>query len=252
MRISNCSPRHLRRNRVTPISLKQPLAHPALVANLSTVLGGENTADIVDFVSRTAATAGSEASVTAIARLFDWNKSDYGSWTDAGISMQVVSLASPGVQVFDAEKGTMYARNANDQLAAAVSNHPTRLAGLAAIAPQAPEEAVKELDRALGDLGMKGVIVNSHTKGEYLDEEKFKPILEKIEALGVPLYIHPRTPSPQMIEPFTKYPGWPPQHLASVSKLVFMRCALSSAVCLMISKLNGRPRAYGRRPTILD
>ena len=44
--------------------------------------------------------------------------------------------------------------------------------------------------------------VNSHVQGRYLDEADFWPILEAIEAMDVPLYIHPNTPSKQLIEPF--------------------------------------------------
>src|SRR4029079_9230148 len=51
-------------------------------------------------------------------------------------------------------------------------------------------------------LGFKGVVVNSHTQGEYLDEPKFWPIFEACEALDVPLYIHPHTPTAAMIAPF--------------------------------------------------
>ena len=47
-------------------------------------------------------------------------------------------------------------------------------------------------------LGLKGAVINSHTNGEYLDDRKFWPILECAAALGVPIYIHPRDPSPQM------------------------------------------------------
>jgi 2,3-dihydroxybenzoate decarboxylase len=86
----------------------------------------------------------------------------------------------------------------NDQLIAHLSD---RYAGLAAIAPHAPREAVKELQRAVG-LGLKGAVVNSHTQGEYLDEPRFAPILEAAQALDVPIYIHPTTPPPRMIEPF--------------------------------------------------
>jgi len=49
---------------------------------------------------------------------------------------------------------------------------------------------------------LKGAIINSHTHGEYLDDQKFWPIFEAAEALDVPLYIHPNTPSPAMIAPF--------------------------------------------------
>jgi 5-carboxyvanillate decarboxylase len=51
-------------------------------------------------------------------------------------------------------------------------------------------------------LGMKGLVVNSHTQGEYLDEPKYWEIFEAAQALDVPLYIHPQTPPASMIGPF--------------------------------------------------
>jgi 2,3-dihydroxybenzoate decarboxylase len=63
-----------------------------------------------------------------------------------------------------------------------------------------------------GSPGIKGVIVNSHTRGEYLDAPKFAPILEAAQALGLPLYLHPREPSPAMVRPYLDYglyfAGW--------------------------------------------
>lgn len=122
---------------------------------------------------------------------------------EGGIDMQVIFLTAPGVQVFDADLACGLAENANDILAEAVRNNPTRFAGLAAIAPQSAERAAKELERAIG-LGLKGAIVNSHTKGEYLDSPAFRPILEAAESLDVPIYIHPRTPPQSVIGPFAE------------------------------------------------
>ena len=52
------------------------------------------------------------------------------------------------------------------------------------------------------ELGLNGVIVSSHTKGEYLDEPKYWEILEAAEAHDAAIYIHPRTPAPSMLEPW--------------------------------------------------
>ena len=123
-----------------------------------------------------------------------------------GIDMQVLSLVSPGVQVFDAATGTAIAKKANDKLAEAVRKYPTRFAGLASIAPQNPIEAAKELERAVKELGLRGALINSHTKGEYLDDKKYWVIFETAERLGVPIYIHHRCPSPDMIKPYLAYP----------------------------------------------
>ena len=122
-----------------------------------------------------------------------------------GIDMHVLSMTSPGAQILDTDKGTALARLANDRLVEIIKQHPDRYAGLASIAPQDPKAAVKEIDRAINKLKLNGLIINSHTNGEYLDEEKYWPILEAASALKVPLYIHPRGPSPGLQEPFRKY-----------------------------------------------
>jgi 2,3-dihydroxybenzoate decarboxylase len=119
-----------------------------------------------------------------------------------GIAKQILSLTSPGVQVFDAPTAVSLATSFNDQLAEAIRKHPDRFAGLAAIAPQDPSAAAKELQRAVKSLHLKGAIVNSHTRGEYLDEPKFWEIFEAAESLNVPIYLHPTTPSPRMVGPF--------------------------------------------------
>jgi 5-carboxyvanillate decarboxylase len=118
-----------------------------------------------------------------------------------GIDVQILSLTSPGVQVFDAATAVAFARASNDELAAAIRKHPTRFAGLAAVAPQNPREAAKELERAVRTLGLKGAILNSHTLGEYLDDPKFWDIFAAAEALDVPLYLHPNSPSSGLIQP---------------------------------------------------
>ncbi len=119
-----------------------------------------------------------------------------------GIDMQVLSLTAPGVQVFDAGTATSVARSTNDQLAEACRAHPTRFAGLTTIAPQDPAGAAREIERGMTELGLNGVIVSSHTNGEYLDLEKYWEILEAAEAHDAAIYIHPRTPAPSMLEPW--------------------------------------------------
>jgi len=131
---------------------------------------------------------------TVMRRLLDLEDERIGIMDQAGIDMQVLSMTSPGVQMFDAGTATSMARSTNDQLAAAVARRPTRYAALASIAPQDPEEAAKEIERAVTRLKLSGVIVNSHTRGQYLDEPRFRPILEAAAALGTPIYIHPRNP----------------------------------------------------------
>jgi 5-carboxyvanillate decarboxylase len=132
------------------------------------------------------------------------DKRRLGDMESSGIDMQVLLLTAPGVQVFDKDTAVALAAGSNDQLAEAIKRQPTRFAGFAACAPQDPAAAAKEIERGVTTLGLRGVVINSHTKGEYLGDKKFWPIFEAIEAMDVPLYIHPRTPSPDMIKPFLK------------------------------------------------
>jgi 5-carboxyvanillate decarboxylase len=138
-------------------------------------------------------------------RLADLGQNRLNAMDAAGIDMQVLALTAPGVQVFDADTGTALAADSNDQLAEACRNHPTRYAGMAAIAPQDPRRAAREIERAIGSLGLKAVIINSHTKGEYLSDRKYWEILETAEAHNAPIYIHPRAPSPGMVQPFIEH-----------------------------------------------
>lgn len=122
-----------------------------------------------------------------------------------GVDVQLLSLTAPGVQMFDADTATALASVANDRLAEAVKRHPTRFAALATVAPQNPARAAKELERAIKTLGLHGVVINSHTNNEYLDQPKYWPILEAAEALNAAIYIHPRAPSDGMAAPFRDY-----------------------------------------------
>lgn len=134
-------------------------------------------------------------------RLQDLGERRIQDMDDTGISLQIISLTSPGVQIFDTETAKSLSVSANDELAEAVRRYPQRYAGLAACAPQDPQHAAREIERGVTKLGFKGVIINSHTHDEYLNDPKFWAIFEAAEALDVPVYLHPNTPSRGLIQP---------------------------------------------------
>jgi 2,3-dihydroxybenzoate decarboxylase len=145
---------------------------------------------------------GSTPRATALAtRIQDLGAQRIADMDASGIAKQLVFLTAPGVQVFDKGTAVTLACEFNNQLLGSIRKYPERYAALAAIAPQDPASAVKELQRAVS-LGFKGAVVNSHTQGEYLDDPKYWEIFEAAQALDVPIYLHPNTPPPAMIEPF--------------------------------------------------
>ena len=113
-----------------------------------------------------------------------------------GIDLQVISHAPPAAQGLAGAEGLARAREANDQLAAAVSAHPDRFAGFATLPTADPQAAADELERATGELGFLGALVNSTlgTNGAFLDDARFEPLLDRFERLDVPLYLHPAPP----------------------------------------------------------
>jgi 2,3-dihydroxybenzoate decarboxylase len=143
----------------------------------------------------------SERVVRILERLLDVGEGRIRDMDAAGIDQQLLLLTSPGVQVFDAATAVALAASSNDQASETVRRRPDRFAALAAIAPQDPPAAAKELERAVRRLGLKGAVINSHTRGELLDDTKFWPIFEAAESLGVPVYLHPNTPPRDMIGP---------------------------------------------------
>jgi predicted TIM-barrel fold metal-dependent hydrolase len=118
----------------------------------------------------------------------------------AGVELQVLSLTSPGLEQLPAAKAVPMARETNDYLAEAIQRNPTRFAGFAALPTADPPAAADELERAVGDHGFVGALINGHCQGRHLDDEFFWPILERAENLGVPLYLHPTLPARTVIE----------------------------------------------------
>jgi predicted TIM-barrel fold metal-dependent hydrolase len=138
-------------------------------------------------------------------RLCDLGEGRIAEMDAAGIDVQVLSLVAPGVDQLDTAEAIEMARDTNDILADAVRRHSSRFAGFASLPMPAPDKAADELERMVREHGFKGAYINGHTRGRYLDDEAFWPILERAEALQVPLYIHPTPPPKPVIE--TSYTG---------------------------------------------
>jgi 2,3-dihydroxybenzoate decarboxylase len=122
---------------------------------------------------------------------------------ELGIELAVLSLGSDGIQgIADVDVAARMAREANDALAQVVAAHPDRFAGFAAVALQDPSAAADELERAVSELGLVGALVNGYSDsaggdgGLYYDDPAYLPFWERVAALGVPLYLHPRNPLP--------------------------------------------------------
>ena len=112
----------------------------------------------------------------------------------AGIDLAVLSNVGTVQGVLDPTAALRLAREANDYLAGVVQRDPTHYAGFATVPLQDPDSGADELERAVRQLGLKGVMVFGQTDGAYLDHDRFRPFWERAEALGAPVYLHAADP----------------------------------------------------------
>jgi 2,3-dihydroxybenzoate decarboxylase len=127
-----------------------------------------------------------------IEKLSDFGEERLGAMDAAGVKLAVLSLSGPGVQVErDASLAVKRAREVNDLLAKEVQRRSDRYAGFAHLAMQDPAAAADELERCIRELGFVGAMVNGHTNGIYLDDPRYDPFWDRMQALDAPLYLHP-------------------------------------------------------------
>jgi uncharacterized protein len=137
-----------------------------------------------------------------LAKLDDLGERRLAEMDAAGIDVQVLSVGPPATQDLDADVAVPLAAQANDRLAAAVAAHPGRFAGFATLPTADPAAAAAELERTVTGLGFKGALVNGHTRGRFLDDPAYWPLLERAESLDVPIYLHPTYPTAQVMEAY--------------------------------------------------
>jgi 5-carboxyvanillate decarboxylase len=144
----------------------------------------------------------SERATTILERLLDLGAQRIRHMDETGIDKAVLALTAPGAQpLTDLAEARGLAQRANDYLADHVAAHKDRYIGMTTVAPQDPQWSAGEIVRGARELGFKGVQINSHTQGEYLDHPKFDPIFRALAETGQPLYIHPSSPPDSMIGP---------------------------------------------------
>src|SRR3989304_8051617 len=97
----------------------------------------------------------------------------------AGIDMQALSLGPPGAEVGTAGDSVDLTRLYNDLIARVVQADPRHFTGLAALPMQAPDAAVRELDRAIHDLGLRGAQIFSNAAGKTLDAAELWPASQR-------------------------------------------------------------------------
>jgi aminocarboxymuconate-semialdehyde decarboxylase len=144
---------------------------------------------------------------------------------------QVFSIATPPLEVLAGPHETPdLARLANDGMADLVRQYPDRFPGFVASLPlNNPDAALREIDRAVGELAAVGVQIFSNINGRPLDDPAFEPIFRRMAELDAPLWLHPwRGPevADYPTEQRSKFEmwwvfGWPYETSVAMARIVF-------------------------------
>jgi predicted TIM-barrel fold metal-dependent hydrolase len=135
---------------------------------------------------------------------------------------QVLVLAVPPLEeVGPPEVAADFARMANDEMASLVARHPDRFAGFAASLPLNDVDAsLREMGRAVGDMGALGVQVFTNVQGTPLDDARFEPLLARVEELDRAVWLHPTGKFEANYGLWWSL-GWPYETAAALSRLVY-------------------------------
>ena len=108
-----------------------------------------------------------------------------------GVDVQVLT-PTMGFSQYENELETTrrIARECNDEIAEVVGEYPDRFLGMGTVPLQDVPSAIEELERVMGDLRMKGVIVRDHVNGRTYDEPEFLPFFRAAEELGAVVFFH--------------------------------------------------------------
>ena len=108
-----------------------------------------------------------------------------------GVRLQAISLTAPMLYWGDADLSARLAKAWNDAAVAAHQSYPTRLVAFLTLPMLYPDRALAELERASKLPGMRGVYLGTNISGHDLDDPLFEPVLARIEALDLPIFLHP-------------------------------------------------------------
>jgi predicted TIM-barrel fold metal-dependent hydrolase len=144
---------------------------------------------------------------------------------------QILSLPTPPIEVFAGRDHALdLARAANDGMAEMVRRYPDRFPGFVASLPlDQPDLAVRELKRAVGDLGARGFQIFSNIAGKPISAPEFLPLFETMVEYDLPIWLHPyrgadmtdfKSEEQSEFEIWWTF-GWPYDTSAAMARLVF-------------------------------
>ena len=170
------------------------------------------------------------ARLRGVMKLFDLDLR-FAEMDEIGEYAQVISLPNPPLEeIAQGETAAQLARVANDAMAELVAQHPRRFpAFVAAVSLDDVDAGLGEAERAIRELGARGIQVFTNIAGHPLDDERFRPVFAMMAAHDLPIWLHPARNASMpdyASEQKSRFEmwwcfGWPYETSVAMARLVF-------------------------------
>jgi predicted TIM-barrel fold metal-dependent hydrolase len=141
-----------------------------------------------------------------------------------GIDRQVLTQTTPILQGLDAEEAGHICKLSNNAIGKIARQYPDRFIPFAVVSLLDMDEALKELERSVGEWGCKGVTIGANQNNMGLDFAQFSPFWQKVCELDIPVFLHPMHwqsyPLLGEDEAMMRLFGWPFDTTVAIMRLV--------------------------------
>ena len=108
-----------------------------------------------------------------------------------GIGRSILSVSTPGVHLGHDGDARVMARVVNDYSAQVVRDHPDKFGFFATLTLPDVDGAVEEANRAFAELKADGVVLIANSRGTYLGDPAFDPLMEELNRHSAIVFVHP-------------------------------------------------------------
>jgi len=124
---------------------------------------------------------GAPATIANVLRLHD----------EVGLDLSVISNSGHFLKAYAREEALPFIRASNEYLAGLRDKHKDKIVALAVAIPGGGDAHLRELERAVRQDGLRGVLINSSHRRAYPDDADARPFFAVAVELDIPVFMHP-------------------------------------------------------------